>query len=97
MGITGKTWRILYKGYNDFRCKVRVDSKLSDWYVMQCGIHQGGFLSLMKYTAFIDSLLLELERSQLCCTVCKIQSSPAGYADDHNFQGSYRFYTPNSI
>ena len=82
MGISGKTWRILYKGYNDFRCKVRVDNKLSDWYVMQCGIHQGGFLSLMKYTAFIDSLLIELEMSQLCCTVCKIQSSTAGYADD---------------
>ena len=82
MGISGKTWRILYKGYIDFKCKVRVDNKLSDWYVMQCGIHQGGFLSLMKYTAFIDSLLQDLEKSQLCCTVCNIPSSPAGYADD---------------
>ena len=82
MGVSGKTWRILYKGYIDFKCKVRVDNKLSDWYVMQCGIHQGGFLSLMKYTAFIDSLLQDLEKSHLCCTVCDICSSPAGYADD---------------
>ena len=43
IGITGRTWRILYKGYNDFKCKVRVDNKLSDWYVMSCGIHQGFF------------------------------------------------------
>ena len=43
IGITGRTWRILYKGYNDFKCKVRVDNKLSDWYVMSCGIHQGVF------------------------------------------------------
>ena len=82
MGITGKTWRILYKGYIDFKCRVRVDDKLSDWYVMQCGIHQGGFLSLMKYTAFIDSLLRNLEQSNLCCRICSILSSPAGYADD---------------
>ena len=82
MGITGRTWRILYRGYNDFRCRVRVDDKLSEWYVMRCGIHQGGFLSLMKYTAFIDSLILDLEQSHLCCNVCSIPSSPAGYADD---------------
>ena len=82
MGITGKTWRILYNGYVDFRCKVRVDNKLSEWYVMRCGIHQGGFLSLMKYTAFINSLLVQLEQSQLCCSVSRILSSPAGYADD---------------
>ena len=82
MGIVGKTWRILYKGYVDFRCKVRVDNKLSEWYVMWCGIHQGGFLSLMKYTAFINSLLVQLEQSHLCCMVNRIPSSPAGYADD---------------
>ena len=82
MGISGKNWKILYKGYVDFKCKVRVDNKLSDWYVMQCGIHQGGFLSLMKYTAFKDSLLVQLEQSQLCCLVSHIPSSPAGYADD---------------
>ena len=82
MGITGRTWRILYRGYNDFRCRVRVDDKLSEWYVMRCGIHQGGFLSLLKYTAFIDSLILDLEQSHLCCNVCSIPSSPAGYADD---------------
>ena len=82
IGITGRTWRILYNGYNDFKCKVRVDNKLSDWYVMSCGIHQGGFLSLMKYAAFIDSLLSQLEQSNLCCRISQISSSPAGYADD---------------
>ena len=80
IGITGKHWRILYEGYVDFKCKVRVDYKLSDWYVMQCGIHQI-FLSLMKYTAFIDSLLTQLEQSHLCCRISQIPSSPAGYAD----------------
>ena len=82
MGISGRTWRILYKGYKDFRCKVRVDNKLSDWYAMSCGIHQGGFLSLMKYTAFINDLLVQLEHSNLCFFIGDIPSCPLGYADD---------------
>ena len=49
---------------------------------MECGIHQGGFLSLMKYTVFIDSLLRELEQSRLCCAIYHIPLSPVGYADD---------------
>ena len=46
-----------------------------------CGIHQGGFLSLTKYVAFIDALLNTLEQSKLCCTIMKIPSNPVGYAE----------------
>ena len=49
---------------------------------MLCGIHQGGFLSLTTYVAFIDALLNTLEQSKLCCTIMKIPSTPVGYADD---------------
>ena len=49
---------------------------------MTCGIHQGGYLSLLKYVAFINSLLVELKESKLCCPLYKIPSSPLGYADD---------------
>ena len=49
---------------------------------MQCGIYQGGYLSLVKYTAFIDSLLVLLGNSGLCCTIYNIKTSPLGYADD---------------
>ena len=60
MGIKGKLWRLLYKCYLDFRCRVRIGERYSDWYRMFCRIHQGGFLSLIKYTAFINSLLVML-------------------------------------
>ena len=49
---------------------------------MGCGIHQGGYLSLMKYTAFINPLLEKLEHSNLCCGIGNIRSAPVGYADD---------------
>ena len=82
MGVKGKIWRLLYQTYQIFWCKVRVGGLYSDWYHMECGIHQGGFLSLLKYTAFIDPLIRELESSNLGCKVVGIPTSPVGYADD---------------
>ena len=82
MGIKGKLWRILYRAYQGFECRVRVGGSMSDWYEMKCGIHQGGFLSLLKYTAFINELITTLEKSGLCCDVYGIPSNPPGYADD---------------
>ena len=82
MGIKGKLWRLMYRAYVNFESRVRIENKSSAWFPMRCGIHQGGFLSLTKYVAFINSLLITLEESKLCCTISKIPSSPVGYADD---------------
>ena len=82
LGIRGRTWRLLYNSYIDFKCRARVQGKLSDWYTLGCGIHQGGYLSLVKYLAFINSLLVSLETSGLCCMLYNIPVSPLGYADD---------------
>ena len=49
---------------------------------MECGIHQGGFLSLLKYTAFIDTLLRNIEQDDLGYRVAGIPTNPVGYADD---------------
>ena len=46
------------------------------------GIHQGGYLSLVKYTAFINSLLTLLAESDLCSVIYQTPVSPVGYADD---------------
>ena len=82
LGIQGKTWRLLYKCYINFNARVRIHNRMSRSYGMQCGIHQGGYLSLMKYIAFIDSLITELETSKLCCSISGFNTTPLGYADD---------------
>ena len=82
LGIQGRTWRLLYKSYENFKCRVRIQDSLSEWYPLRCGIHQGGYLSLVKYIAFINSLLVSLENSKLCCSIYGISVSPLGYADD---------------
>ena len=82
LGIRGKTWRLLYKTYIGFKCRVRIHDRMSAQYEMKCGIHQGGYLSLLKYIAFINSLIQSLEESNLCASICQIKVSPLGYADD---------------
>ena len=82
IGIHGKTWRLLFNSYNDFKCQARVQDKVSEWYPLRCGIHQGGYLSLVKYLAFINSLLTSVVDSGLCCAVYGINVAPLGYADD---------------
>ena len=82
MGLVGKEWRMLYSSYSDFWCKVRIHGIYSDWYPMLCGIHQGGYLSLLKYAAFIDPLLRQIEDSKVGSTIHDIPACPLGYADD---------------
>ena len=81
LGITGKLWRLLRKVYIGFKSRVRIHTKTSNWYAMECGIHQGGFLSSLKYIAFINSLLVQLMNSGLCISISGIKCSPIGYAD----------------
>ena len=68
--------------YVNFRCKVRIGGTLSEWYNMTCGIHQGGYLSLVKYISFINSLITNLEESGLCSVIKPLTTSPVSYADD---------------
>ena len=82
LGIRGSTWRLLYKTYIGFKCRVRIHDKMSKEYEMKCGIHQGGYLSLVKYIAFINTLIECLEESNLCANIYGLNVSPLGYADD---------------
>ena len=82
LGIKGRTWRLLYRCYVDFKCCVKIQGKFSEWYELKRGIHQGGFMSLMKYTIFVNSLLVKLKDSDLCCKIYDTPSTPLGYAND---------------
>ena len=76
-GITGKTWRILYRSYVDFQCCLKIQGHFSDWYLLSRGIHQGGFMSLLKYTVFINSLLFQLKLLGIAATfiICQVHPS----------------------
>ena len=60
LGITGKTWRLLYRCYVKFKCCVKLQGSFSEWYEPQCPIHQGFFchLSNMQYLSILYLLIL---------------------------------------
>ena len=97
LGIYGRTWRLLYKSYLDFKCRVRVTDQCSEKYQMSCGIHQGGYLSLLKYVVFINSLLIQLAESGRCCTIQGIKTSPLGYADDIASASTSKYKVDNTL
>ena len=39
-------------------------------------------MSLLKYTVYINSLLVHIKESGLCCKIYRLPSAPVGYADD---------------
>ena len=95
-GIAGKTWRILYHSYVDFQCCIKIQGHFSDWYSLSRGIHQAGFMSLLKYTVFINFLLVQLKSSGHSCKIYHLPSAPVGYADDLA-SGSVNEYKLNQV
>ena len=39
-------------------------------------------MSLFKYTMFVNSLIIQLKESGLCCTTYRVRSTPMRYGDD---------------
>ena len=66
----------------DFKCRVKVQGCYSRWYSLRSGIHQGGYLWLYKYVAYVNSLLVELHECGSCVRIYKSPSTPVSYADD---------------
>ena len=54
--------RTLLNRYSDQRMCISWNSKKSDEFPVSNGVRQGGVLSLVLFTIYIDDLLLELER-----------------------------------
>ena len=63
LDIRGNTWYILYRFYMNFRLCVHVNGLYSEWYSLRCRINQGGILSPLRHTVFINSLVLKLKNS----------------------------------
>ena len=69
---------ILSLCYVNLKCKVRIHGHFligTPFNVLSIK----GVMSFIKYTSFINSLVNDLENSKLCCTICNIPSSVAGF------------------
>ena len=74
--------KTLLNRYSDQRMCISWNSKKSDEIPVSNGVRQGGVLSLISFTIYIDDLLLELERQGIGCYWSKHFIGAICYADD---------------
>ena len=68
--------------YTNQECSVRWGSQHSDYFNVSNGVKQGGVISPILFSCYIDKLFSQLEHSGLGCHVGASYARPFGYADN---------------
>ena len=71
-----------YMYANQEECSVRWGSEHSDFFNVSNGVKQGGAISPILFSCYIDKLCSRLEHSSLGCHVGSSYAGVFGYADD---------------
>ena len=74
--------RLLIDMYQRQRVRTIWNGEVSDFFSSSNGVRQGGVLSPILFTVYIDVLLQRLEASQIGCVVGGEYLGVLGYADD---------------
>ena len=74
--------KILYFIYTNQSCSVKRDNKQSGYFKISNGVKQGGVISPLLISCYIDNLFTQLQHSGLDCHVGCSYAGAFGYADD---------------
>ncbi len=74
--------RLLYNMYTNSSMQVRWRDALSNPFDLNNGVKQGGVLSPILFTMYIDGLIDKLQHSGYGCYIGKMYAGVCGYADD---------------
>ena len=81
-GINTKFWKLIKSGYTDFLCTAFVSGVTGEWFIPQCGIHQGSPLSMYLYTIYVNDLIAQLKECGHGTCICGINVTSPTHADD---------------
>ena len=82
LGIDFKVWKLIRNAYSNFQCAVMIGGRLSHWFVIGRGVHQGGPLSMKLYVAYNNEMIKMIKNSCYgACIGCYKTGAP-GHADD---------------
>ena len=74
--------RLLVNSYLYQKARVSWGNHLSQYFNLENGVKQGGVLSPLLFTCYIDNLLIKLEESGYGCHIRHIFMAALSYADD---------------
>ena len=75
--------QLLYYMYTNQVCSVKWDNELSDCFNVSNGVNQGGVISPLLFSCYIDNLFAQLQHSGLACHVGLSHAGAFGYIDDN--------------
>ena len=81
-GVCPLIIRVLYNMYTNSDMQVRWKSELSNVFPLMNGVKQGGCLSPMLFTLYMDGLIQKLKHSGIGCHIGRTYCGVFGYADD---------------
>ena len=81
-GMSPITVRLLLSMYINQKIQVKWNSKLSEPFSVKNGVRQGGILSPLLFSLYMDELLSELKDSGIGCHIGNHYFGALGYADD---------------
>ena len=73
---------VLCNWYSKLHSCVRWNGTLSAYFIVRCGVRQGGVLSPFLFNIYVDDLIAELEASDIGCHVANQYFGCIMYADD---------------
>ena len=74
--------RLLFNMYLDQKIRVNFNSGTSDYFKVSNGVKQGGVLSPVLFSCYINGLIDQLQKCQLGCYVGNLYTGCVAYADD---------------
>ena len=81
-GMCPVTVRVLLNMYMSQKIQVKWNGFISDAFGVSNGVRQGGILSPLLFSIYVDDLLIELKKSGLGCHIGNRFFGALGYADD---------------
>ncbi len=61
IGIDLKLWKLIKDYYSDAECYVKIGGRLSQWFKISQGVHQGAPLSKVLFQVFMNPVIKEIK------------------------------------